>query len=896
MKGIGIKYQLRLTTLIPVLLVSILFALFYNIQFSNDLNQQFTRLGEASIRHLLPAAQFALMRNDRRTLQGLINATTLNPDLVALTFYDAQGHLIAYRGGKHSIIQPFHPPAFTGDYIENKAIDAYTINFVAPITIPQFNLYSKQPSSSEILGWVSLNMDTRSLSIKRYQMYIMTIFISLIGLLTSLSIHFFLSRRLYLPILRLRHSMKKILSNEFETPIQITSKAELGDIEQGAQYLQKKYLHTLNELNHHVDVATDDLQQSLEMLEEKNIELGIEKKKLEEKCQHKSEFIANMSHEIRTPMNGVLGFTNVLLESKLDSLQLDYVKTIKSSAQDLLNIINDILDYSKIDSGKLHLDCIPVDLRTCMDEVFALAAPQAHKKGIELIPSTDPNVPKKVLGDPLRIKQILTNLVNNAIKFTERGYVLVRATVKQESEHDYSLALSITDTGIGISAADQRNLFSAFNQADTSITRRFGGTGLGLVICQKLAEAMRGQISLSSELHSGSTFTINLTLEKLAAYEIEKHQPGPFSTIKALCFDENPLQLEALCHGLAYWGVTCVPLSTLAQLEAAFDEQKNCHMAFIHVDKKDEQQLVKILKAQTLPCVLIAKWVIHHPEALGAKAFLFKPVSIQKIHDTLEFLLEKQPPVTLVDNKLTNLRNQLGSFRPNLLIAEDNPINCMLLHTLLSPHASLEIVHDGKAAVDACQKKNYDLLLFDLNMPQLNGLEASRLVHQSCSLNVNSPVILISADKLSPEDLKTNRIECFISKPIDEMSLLNILIKTLIKARNSAIDWPLCIQKVSGNYSLAEDFLDKFVQELQVNRQEFIHLYNENNIKGLEAAAHKLKGACCFCGVPRLYNQVTRLEKQAKKAKNRDELHTVFVNLIQNMDEIFDEFDTVYRK
>lgn len=523
MKRLGIKYQLRITTLIPVLLVALLFAVFFNGQFNKDLNQHMSRLGEAYIRQLLPAAQFAMLRNDSRTLQGLINASTVNPEVKALAFYNAQGQLLAYRGGKHSIHKPFKPPEFTGDYIESKQIKPYTINFTAPITIPKFNLYSTTPfkaltnpialQAGDILGWLSLDIDTQSMLIMQYRMYIVTIFIILLGLLMSLTIHYFLSKRIYLPISRLRRSMKQILSNEFETHINVSSPGELGIIERGCAHLQRQYLNIVNDLNHHIEVATADLQQSLELLEEKNIELSLEKKKAEEKSRQKSEFIANMSHEIRTPMNGVIGFTNVLLESKLDSLQLDYVKTIKSSAQDLLAIINDILDYSKMDAGKLHLDCIPLDIRACIDEVLALTAPNAHKKGVDLIPSTAVNVPKTVLGDPLRIKQIITNLVSNAVKFTDRGYVLIRTTIEQETEKDYTLCISVTDTGIGISGEDQTKLFNAFNQADTTITRRYGGSGLGLVICKKLVETMQGRITLTSEVNKGSTFAVRIKLE-----------------------------------------------------------------------------------------------------------------------------------------------------------------------------------------------------------------------------------------------------------------------------------------------------------------------------------------------------------------------------------------------
>jgi len=908
MKSIGIKYQLRLTTLIPVFLVALLFAVFYNGQFNKDLKQHMSRLGEAYIRQLLPAAQLAMMRNDRRTLQGLINASTVNPEVMALAFYNSEGQLMAYRGGKHSIHTPFKPPEFTGDYIESKQIKPYTINFVAPITIPKFNLYSTSSfkvttdfiplQADDILGWLSIDIDTQAMQIKQYQMYIVTIFITLLGLLISLTIHYFLSKRIYLPISRLRRSMKQILSNEFETHISTTSSGELGLIERGCSHLQKQYLNTIHDLNHHIEVATADLQQSLELLEENNIELLLEKKKTEEKSRQKSEFIANMSHEIRTPMNGVIGFTNVLLESKLDPLQLDYVKTIKSSAQDLLSIISDILDYSKIDAGKLHLDCIPLDLRACIDEVLTLAAPNAHKKGVDLIPSTDISVPRTVLGDPLRIKQILTNLVSNAVKFTDHGYVSVRTIVEQETEKDYTLCISITDTGIGISSEDQTKLFNAFNQADTSITRRFGGTGLGLVICKKLVEAMQGRVVLSSELHKGSTFTARLKLEKLAAYEVEKNQTYRFSGLKALCFDDNPLQMEAMCNGIGFWGIECIRINAFNKLEDAFKKHSDCAIAFINVNEGCEKLIAQVISRQTMPCVVVSKWMITNPDSLGAKAFLYKPISIQKLHDTIESLVNKASRKIVVNPEIDSLRKQLRIIHPDILIAEDNPVNRMLLNSLLNEMANIETVEDGDEAVIACHDKRYNLLLLDLQMPKLNGLEAARTIRQETMLNKLTPIILISANTsdLNQERLQKSGIDLCLQKPIDEKQLLSHLLRMLNKAKTGAIDWPLCVQKVSGNQALAEEFLEKFVEELHLSRKEFMQLSHDQNIKGLENAAHKLHGACCFCGVPRLQAKVMRLEKKSREVQKFEELKTAFAELIQSIDEVIDEFDNIYKK
>lgn len=905
MKKLGITYQLRLTTLIPVFLIAVLFAVVYNGKFARDLDQHLTRLGQAYIRQLLPAAQLAMMREDRRTLQGLINASTVNPEIKALVFYDAKGKILAYRGGKHAVNKPFNPPEFTGDYIESTEVNPSTINFLAPITLPRFNLYSAEslmdnvrPKSAydDIIGWLSIDIDTQSLLVKKYQMYMITIFITLLGLLISLAVHFFLSRRLSKPIARLEREMKQVLNNHFSVPIRVSSSGEIGTIEKGISYLQKHYLTTVHDLNHQIEVATADLQQNLELVEEKNIQLSLEKKKIEEKSQLKSEFIASMSHEIRTPMNGVIGFTNVLLESKLDPLQLDYVKTIKLSAKDLLNIINDILDYSKIDAGKLTLDSIPLDYRTCVDEVLALSAPTAYKKGVDLIPSTDISVPKMVLGDPLRLRQILTNLVTNAIKFTEHGYVLVRTRVEEETDHDYTFAIDVEDTGMGISEEDQAKLFTAFNQADTSITRRFGGTGLGLAICKKLVEAMQGKISLASELRKGSVFTVKVKFMKLVAYEVEKNQSQRFQHLKALCFDDNSLHLEATCNGLGYLGIDCVRVTALEELQEAFAKH-DCHIAYISVNEGCELSIAAILKQQTIPCVLISKWIISDPESYGGKFFLFKPVSIQKFYETLETVQNPTKSVLPVGVALENLRKQLRFIHPYILIAEDNPVNRMLLDSLLKDYASIDYVEDGEAAVKKCQEKRYDILLIDLQMPKLNGLQATHKIRQESMLNKQTPVILISANSSDSdrENQQKSGIDLYLQKPIDEQQLFSELVHILKKHKAHAIDWPLCIQKVSGNKKLAQDFLVRFVEELAQNREEFLKLYNEQDLVALEAAAHKLHGACCFCGVPFLHAQVTQVEMLAKNAKAMSDLEQEFIELIQRIDDVLDEYEKFFK-
>ncbi len=908
MKPIGIKYQLRIAILIPILLVALLFAFFFNYQLAQDLKHNAAHMGETYVRQLLPAAQLAIFRDDLRTLQGLIDESIINPEIHALAFYNAHGDLLAARGGKH----PLHlqVPQYSADTIASKAINDYTIHLIAPITLPNFNMYSPLLSANAhphqantVLGWLALDLDTKLGVIKRYQMYVISIVITCLGLLMSFAAHYFLSKRIYYPIHRLRRSMKQILRNEFETHIHLPSQGELGIIAAGCEHLQSAYLNIAKDLTHHIETATIDLQAGLQLLEEKNIELSLEKKKAEEKNRQKSELIANLSHEIRTPMNGIIGFTNVLMESKLDSLQLDYVKTIKTSAQDLLNILNEILDYSKLDAGKLHLECIPLNIRTCIDEIIALTAPLAHKKGIDIIPSTATNVPRAVLGDPLRLKQIISNLIHNAIKFTDRGYVLIRTTMLHESEHDYNFSIAVIDTGIGIAVKDQARLFNAYQQVDHNIAKGYGGTGLGLMICKKLAEHMQGHITVESDLNKGSNFAIHIKLAKLRAYEIEKNQVHRFSHLHIICYDDNPLHLEALCNGLGYWGIQVIAVSSFQELVTTLQHNPQAHLAFINVNQGCEQQVKEVMQqAPTVPFVLLSKWFIQNYESLGARDFIFKPPNIEKLRSTLDAFLTQQSNQPSVDSyaqhhaDLTRLRDKLKALNAHILIAEDNRINRMLMHSMLQELAHLEIVADGEAAVELCQQKRFQAILLDLHMPLLNGLEAAYLIQKKSIYNQQAPIILISAsgDDFLPINTHQSGITVCLAKPIDEAHLLSHLVKLIQPNMLQAIDWPLCIKKASGREALALEFLAKFVEELRLNRQELLDLSIQQHIKGIERAAHKLHGACCFFGVTVLQLHVVALENAAKHASSMQTIAATFKQVIDTIDHVIQEYEQTY--
>ncbi|HGV8894201.1 TPA: two-component sensor histidine kinase BarA [Salmonella enterica subsp. enterica serovar Typhimurium] len=905
MTNYSLRARMMILILAPTVLIGLLLSIFFVVHRYNDLQRQLEDAGASIIEPLAVSSEYGMNLQNRESIGQLISVLhRRHSDIVrAISVYDDHNRLFV-TSNFHLDPSQMQLPA-GAPFPRRLSVDRHGDIMILRTPIisesysPDESAIADAKNTKNMLGYVALELDLKSVRLQQYK----EIFISSVMMLFCIGIALIFGWRLMRdvtgPIRNMVNTVDRIRRGQLDSRVEGFMLGELDMLKNGINSMAMSLAAYHEEMQHNIDQATSDLRETLEQMEIQNVELDLAKKRAQEAARIKSEFLANMSHELRTPLNGVIGFTRLTLKTELNPTQRDHLNTIERSANNLLAIINDVLDFSKLEAGKLILESIPFPLRNTLDEVVTLLAHSSHDKGLELTLNIKNDVPDNVIGDPLRLQQVITNLVGNAIKFTESGNIDILVEKRALSNTKVQIEVQIRDTGIGIPERDQSRLFQAFRQADASISRRHGGTGLGLVITQKLVNEMGGDISFHSQPNRGSTFWFHINLDLNPNVIIDGPSTACLAGKRLAYVEPNATAAQCTLDLLSDTPVEVVYSPTFSALPLA---HYDIMILSVPVTFREPltMQHERLAKAASMTDFLLLALPCHaqiNAEKLkqgGAAACLLKPLTSTRLLPALtEYCqLNHHPEPLLMDTSKITM---------TVMAVDDNPANLKLIGALLEDKVQhVELCDSGHRA----KQMQFDLILMDIQMPDMDGIRACELIHQ-LPHQQQTPVIAVTAHAMAgqKEKLLSAGMNDYLAKPIEEEKLHNLLLRykpgANVAARlmapepaefifnpNATLDWQLALRQAAGKPDLARDMLQMLIDFLPEVRNKIEEQLVGENPNGLVDLVHKLHGSCGYSGVPRMKNLCQLIEQQLRSGVHEEELEPEFLELLDEMDNV----------
>ncbi|MBB3168272.1 response regulator [Simiduia aestuariiviva] len=852
---------------------------------------------------LLAQLTYQSMHN-RLLLQSVVQTSVSDGDIRAVRVFDLNRNPLIHAGNSFSLTAQLEPNKFGLD--ANHQVLTDSTLFVVPIHADH--------DSFAPFGWLAVEISNDDYTLLEYQTLLLALVLGLAAALAGGAMALVYGQQVAGALSNLKRGLQQLENGALNTRLEASSLPEINDLVTAFNNLSLGLKESREDIQRNMDQSIEDLRETLETIEIQNIELDLARKEAVEASRVKSDFLANTSHEIRTPLNGIIGFTSLLLKTPLNDQQKEYMRTIQHSSQGLLTIINDVLDFSKIESGRLQLDYVPMQLRQVIEEAMQIMAPAAHEKNIQLILLMDGNLPTHLLGDPLRLKQVLTNLVSNAIKFSHGGNVIIRTALKQLEETQVDVGITVEDSGVGVSDQDRSKLFQAFSQADSSNSRKHGGTGLGLAVSKGLIKRMHGEIGVKNSDTGGALFWFT------AQFGIEQES-----------YDQQSQHLLANCHFgmLSSNGQLCAQVKEIVGAESGkviiikstpellslVKQQTQVNMPieaiFYDIEPQQERQLdfeqlndlINQLKHHfSCKTFLLgtpnARRVVEHNLPQHEGTFLEKPMTQARLLNAIRQDLAQDKEETRIGGQTANYEN-----KPRILAVDDNPANLQLVGELLSGLGmEVTLASDGKQATDIADKQIFDMVFMDLQMPIMDGIEATKIIRSREHGKRRTPIVALTAHAMAEQksQLLLAGMDDYLSKPVSEAQLAHVINRWL-KARSIQVDWrpklqhstaqpiasnaasapsPLSkrvvdvqesLRLANNKPNLARDMLNMLLDTLAEDQQSMQSSFKAKDYKSLETTVHRLHGGCCYCGVSRLRSAAHQLDKSLQ-AKDTSQL------------------------